>query len=199
MEKDILNLIEAALTGPDYGSMYPAANSLNVLSISRLAWSVEDTVAWKLHKLPPFTTTFDIAVGKAMGEYIQLRLEDAGWIAERQIEYTLPYTWKDPKLNGIILMGHMDLWNPQTNTVIELKTSRRSSTIASYAVRQCAMYAQALHTVNAYVVKINDEINVYKLTSGDIERCVKDMIDRAYKVANILNGGGVNVVPHVQL
>ena len=203
MKTEIHKLIEGVLTGgPDYTAMHPAANSLNVLSVSRLAWSVEDTIAWKLRKLPKFVMTFDVVIGKAMGEFIQSALEDKGWISEKQIEYTLPFKWRDPKLDGIILMGHMDLWNPVTRTVIELKTSRRSASIGAYAVRQCAMYCYSMHTAEGYVVKINDELNVYELTAGDIDMCVKDMIERAYKVARALNGDeetANHVVPRVQL
>ena len=186
MLEDIQYLITDALDGRQYNQMYPAANSLNVLSISRLAWSVEETIAWKRGTLP-FELTFDVVIGKAVGEYIQNQLEDEGWIAEKQIEICLPYEWTDKKLNGIILMGHMDLWDPVSRTVIELKTSRKSSAIAAYAVRQCAMYAYAMQALHAYVVKISDELNVYELTHGDIEICVKEMRQRAYMVANALN------------
>ena len=187
-QTEIENLITDALDGRQYNQMYPAANSANVLSISRLAWSVDETIKWKMGTLPPFELTFDVVIGKATGEYVQNQLEDKGWIAEKQIEICLPFKWRDSKLDGIILMGHIDLYNPKTQTVIELKTSRKSSTIGAYAVRQCAMYAYATHAQHAYVVKINDRLNVYELTKGDIEMCVRDMTARAYKVAKVLNG-----------
>ena len=85
-------------------------------------------------------------------------------------------------------MGHMDLYQPESRTVIELKTSRKSSNIGSYAVRQCAMYAYAMQAEHAFVVKINDRLNIYELTKGDIEICVRNMTQRAYAVANALNG-----------
>ena len=188
MQEDIEKLITDALDGRQYNQMYPAANSLNVLSISRLAWSVEETIQWKMGTLPPFELTFDVVIGKATGEYVQNQLEDKGWIAEKQVEICLPYEWKDKKLNGIILMGHMDLYQLESRTVIELKTSRKSSNIGSYAVRQCAMYAYAMQAEHAFVVKINDRLNIYELTKGDIEICVRDMTQRAYAVANALNG-----------
>lgn len=189
MQEDIEKLITDALDGRQYNQMYPAANSLNVLPISRLAWSVEETIQWKMGILPPFELTFDVVIGKATGEYVQNQLEDKGWIAEKQIEICLPYEWTDKKFNGIILMGHMDLYQPESRTVIELKTSRKSSNIGSYAVRQCAMYAYAMQAEHAFVVKINDRLNIYELTKGDIEICVRDMTQRAYAVANALNGG----------
>ena len=188
MQEDIEKLITDALDGRQYNQMYPAANSLNVLSISRLAWSVEETIQWKMGTLPPFELTFDVVIGKATGEYVQNQLEDKGWIAEKQVEICLPYEWKDKKLNGIILMGHIDLYQPENRTVIELKTSRKSSNIGSYAVRQCAMYAYAMQAEHAFVVKINDRLNIYELTKGDIEICVRNMTQRAYAVANALNG-----------
>jgi len=51
------------------------------------------------------------------------------------------------------------------------------------------MYAYAMQAEHAFVVKINDRLNIYELTKGDIEICVRDMTQRAYAVANALNGG----------
>ncbi len=171
-----------------YNEMYPKASSLNVFSVSTLAYSVDELVDKKLGRAKPFEYTFPILVGLRVGEGLQIAAEDDGWIAEQEIELSFPFKWSTPKLDGFVLLGHADLFHPTSKVLIENKTSIKDNNIHNYMTRQASVYAVALGCqLRTYVYKINHETNLYHIPSIDVEVLYKDMIDRAYKAANLID------------
>jgi len=189
--EDLERLITGLIVHDDYREKNPEVDMANVFSISTLAYDAMKQFEKKMKPNASQPTNFDMFHGKSVHEFIQWRLRKMGFIDEVKLQYVLPYDWGIEELQNIVLIGHVDLWDPVTGVLIELKSSLWSDRISEYMIRQAAAYAYILRALGknvtqVFIVKVNTRISVYELTDDDITRGWNEIEERAYEVARKL-------------
>ncbi len=191
--EDLARVIEDMITHDDYREKNPEIDKLNVFSISTLAYDYMAQYRKKTGQEKSHPTNFDMFHGKAIHEYLQKRFMDFGYLSEVKLVHVLPFDWEIDALKNenITLIGHVDLYSPADETLIELKSSLWSDKISEYMIRQAATYAYIMRGEGydvsyVYVVKVNSKISIYQLTEDDILKYYNEIEERAYNVAEKL-------------
>lgn len=175
------------INGASYAEAHPEINRPNVFSISTLAKGVRVQVNWKLktYRSGGNYTNFNMFLGKAIHEYFQARLE--GWEIEKTVQYYMKTNLPKP-YNQIILIGHVDAFSEERE-VLDFKAGIRegATEITPLMIRQVAAYAFILDTPDAYILRVNHALNLYKLSSQEIIDGWHEIKRRALLCAQILS------------
>jgi hypothetical protein len=184
--------IRGWIRGKEYADLHPSINARNVFSISTLAYSVEKQVEWKLkgEREGHYVNT-RMWAGKAKHEYIQARLASMreGWHFEKEVAFGIPYTWQNWKLNGLVLLGHIDAIRYEPLEIFELKTSDLNyKSVPEWAIRQAGAYGAVTLTQmrkmpKVYAVMVNSDVIVKELTPAEVYQAGREIQDRAYEAA----------------
>ncbi len=189
--EDLERLVLEMITHDEYREKNPEIDRANVFSISTLAYDAAKQFEKKMKPMESQPTNYDMFHGKAVHEYLQWRFRKLGFIDEVKLQYVLPFDWGIEELQNIILIGHVDLWDPVTGVLIEIKSSLWSDRISDYMIRQAAAYAYILRALqknvtHVYIVKVNTRVTVYELSDDEITRYWNEIEERAYNVAKRL-------------
>ena len=185
IESKILEFIAA----DEYAAANPEINESNVFSVSTLAWDWKRQVEYKCKagNHARAEVNYDMFRGKAIHEYLQRRFEREGWIAEFKLSKYLD----DVKVGDkrVMIIGHVDLYHPDTGVIVELKSSQWSDKISESYVIQAGTYAYILHEMglrvtNVHVIKINSKLTRYTLSDSDVTRAYHEIVTRAALAAD---------------
>jgi len=185
---DIAAAILRHVTADDYARENPEIDDPNVFSVSTLAWDWERQARFKCMRGPHVraAANFDMFRGKAVHEFLQKRFVAEGWVAELKLSEYLDVYVGDRRVR---LIGHVDLYEPSTGTVLELKSSVWSDGIAEGYIVQAGTYAAMLRNARfrvggVHVAKINSKVTVYTLSEDDVARAYATVVGRARLAAD---------------
>ena len=163
-----------------------------MFSVSTLAWDWRRQAEYKCRggNHVRNEVNFDMFRGKAIHEYLQRRFERKGWIAEMKLSKYLD----DIEVSGrrVMIIGHVDLYEPERGIIVELKSSQWSDKIIDSHIVQAGAYAammreMTLKVSDVHVIKINSKVIRYTLSEDDIIRGYRTIIERARMAAHEIN------------
>jgi hypothetical protein len=181
---------------PRYEKAFGVERKKNIMNISSLVSGAPSYLYhWKERASEP-KGKINLALlrGSAIHAYINQKLED---FDRHALKWSLPYEWKSGE-KDILILGHYDNIIPieNTNVLCEWKTTAqedpKKNGLLIRAKRQIAAYAQILRFKTGienecFVVIINQEVTIFKLTPDEIKEGYEFVRQTAYAVARILD------------
>ena len=179
---------------PTYERKFGWTPSKNVYNISSLTHGAKAFLAMR-ERAPMKGFNRHLVRGSAIDELVKVRLEEWDSSNDNVLKWTLPYTWKNPTLHDILLIGHYDLF--KDDTILEVKAPESEERFIQNgsmlrARRQVAAYATMKRLkmgkpIRAFIVTINSNILVSELSTDEIEHGWADIRKTAYEVAKELD------------
>ncbi|MEM0142382.1 MAG: PD-(D/E)XK nuclease family protein [Candidatus Parvarchaeum sp.] len=170
----------------------------DIFYVSTLARSVQAEFDRKMNPQVPSSDNNQTMYGKALHKYLQdERFARHGFQKEISIAVKIPadYTFDNVHVTEMTLVGYADLYLPEKNLVIELKTTTGSKALIDISMKmQLALYVSALEQklntpLDGQVLRISArEESLYALSREEITSYSQTIIERALEVAGMLDG-----------